>query len=58
MDRETVKVTLLAEALEMSRNSYIEYRTLEGLESFFERSTAIELAKGLKDGFFLDMPLE
>jgi len=58
MDRETVKVTLLAEALEMSRNSYVEYRTLEGVESFFDRSTAIELAKGLKDGFSLEMPLE
>ena len=58
MDRETVKVTLLAEALEMSRNSYVEYRTLEGLESFFDRSTAIELAKGLKDGFSLEIPLE
>ena len=58
MDRETAKVTLLAEALEMSRNSYVEYRTLEGLESFFDRSTAIELAKGLKDGFSLEIPLE
>ncbi|MDK2944637.1 MAG: hypothetical protein PWQ24_1352, partial [Mesotoga sp.] len=55
MNRETVKVTLLAEALEMSRNSYIEYRTLEGLESFFDGNKVIEFAKGLKDGFSLEM---
>jgi len=58
MDRETVKVTLLAEALEMSRNSHIEYCTLEELEVLFDRNTAIELAKGLKGGFSLDMSLE
>ncbi|RLL85951.1 hypothetical protein [Mesotoga sp. BH458_6_3_2_1] len=58
MDRETVKLTLLAEALEMNWNSYTVYEPLAELESFLDRSTAVKLAEALKSGFILEESVE
>ncbi|RLL88060.1 hypothetical protein BG32_14015 [Mesotoga sp. HF07.pep.5.2.highcov] len=58
MDRETVKLTLLAEALEMNWNSYTVYEPLAELDSFLDKDTAVKLAEALKSGFMLEVSVE
>ncbi len=58
MDREAVRLTLLAEALELSRKDRIEYYAFDELDAFFDRKKAFEFAGALKRGFLLDQPLE
>ena len=58
MDRETVKLTLLAEALEMNWNSYTVYEPLAELDAFIDRNKAVKLAEALKSGFMLEESIE
>ncbi|CCU83497.1 conserved hypothetical protein [Mesotoga infera] len=58
MDRETVKLTLLAEALEMSWNSYVVYEPLAELDAFLDKDAAVKLAEALKSGFMLEESVE
>ena len=58
MDRETVKLTLLAEALEMNWNSYTVFEPLTELDSFLDKDTAAKLAEALKSGFMLEESVE
>ncbi len=58
MDRETVKLTLLAEALEMNWNSYTVYEPLAELDSFLDKDTTVKLAEALKSGFMLEESVE
>ena len=58
MDRETVKLTLLAEALEMNWNSYTVFEPLAELDSFLDKDTAAKLAEALKSGFMLEESVE
>lgn len=58
MDRETVKLTLLAEALEMNWNSYTVFEPLGELDAFTDRNKAVKLAEALKSGFTLEESVE
>jgi len=58
MDRETVNLTLLAEALEMNWHSYTVYEPLAELDAFLDRNTAVKLAEALKSGFMLEESVE
>ncbi len=58
MHRETVKLTLLAEALEMSCNSYVVYEPLAELDAFLDTKKAAKLAEALKSGFMLEESVE
>ena len=58
MDRETVKLTLLAEALEMNWNSYVVYEPLAELDAFLDKDAAVKLAEALKSGFMLEESVE
>lgn len=58
MNRETVKLTLLAEALEMNWNSYTVFEPLNELDAFLDREKAVRLAEAVKNGFLLDESVE
>jgi len=58
MNRETVRLTLLAEVLEMGWNNYIKDYALDELDAFLDREKAVELAQALRREFSLDNPLE
>ncbi|MDD4479616.1 MAG: hypothetical protein PHD64_11275, partial [Mesotoga sp.] len=58
MDRETVRLTLLAEALELNWKGRVGYSALDELDAFFNREKAVGFAEALKREFLLDQPLE